>query len=158
MPLVAAGAGAWTAAEREHLERCPSCAQEWRLVMAARHLGDREAARLDLEKLARGVTTGVETARRRARWMRAGWVAGLAAAAAVALLVWNGRGSAPREEAAGREHVLPVAELEDLDSTELNAVFEELEAPLGEVRVIDVPGLGGLNSQELERVLRSLEG
>jgi len=173
MPGVAAGRAAWTAEERGHLDACADCRAEWALVQAAGAVGGRVASRTAPEALAATVLARVHEAehadRRRAttRWaLRWG---GLAAAAALMLAVLF-RGPAPAgPEAAGDSgepapapaevaFQLPLPELDDAESDELQAVLDGLEAPLGESSTLD--GLLGedVTEQDLERVLRAWEG
>ncbi len=160
MPDVAHGAGAWTEAEAAHLAACVECAAEWRLVRTALHLGDAAARRVNPARLAAAVASGVVRERRVSRWKRAGWLTGLAAAAAVALVVWWG--SAPSDTPVMAdtvaEYLLPLAELESLDEVQLQAVLDALDAPLGDGGSAGGPTLGDLTDTQLERVLRSLEG
>jgi hypothetical protein len=160
MPDVAHGAGTWTEAEEAHLAGCAECAAEWRLVRTALHLGDAAARRVDPARLAAAVAMGVVRERRVTRWKRVGWLSGLAAAATVALVVW--RGSTPNDAPAMgdtvAEYLLPLAELESLDETQLQAVLDALDAPLSDGGSAGGPTLGDLTDTQLERVLRSLEG
>jgi hypothetical protein len=54
--------------------------------------------------------------------------------------------------------VVPLAELEGLDDSQLEAVLQSLDAPLGESGGGPAPSFGDLDDSQLERVLRSLEG
>ncbi len=84
----------------------------------------------------------------------------LAAAATVAIVVWTTRpndGSMVAATAPAEFH-LPLAELENLDSLQLQSVLDGLDAPIGAGANSDAPPLGDLENSELERVLRSLEG
>lgn len=159
MPEVAGGAAEWTTAEAAHLAACADCAAEWQVLQVARRLGSSAAARVNTARLGAEVLAGLERERKRARWKRAGWLTGLAAAAVLALLVWRGRPTvtAPVETAVA-EYRLPLAELESLDEEQLQAVLEALDAPLGEGGSTGGPTLGDLDDTQLERVLRSLEG
>lgn len=160
MPAVAAGRAAWTTDEARHLEACAACAAEWRLVQAARRLGARAEARVQPAALTRAALAGVR-ARRRARWTRLGWVGGLAAAAALVLMVTRPRGRAPDAAPAplaAAEFHLPLAELDQADAEALEAVLDQLDAPVSEGSSMDAPSLGDLDDTQLERVLRSLEG
>lgn len=160
MPQVAAEASPWTPEEAAHLTSCDGCAAEWRLVVTARRLGAAAAAQVDPARLAHEVLAGVATRNRADRWKRAGWLVGLAAAAALVLVVW--RGGQPGAELAtvtpAEEFHLPLAELDVLDSPILEAVLEGFDAPVGDGSTVDGPRLGDLDDTQLERVLRSLEG
>jgi hypothetical protein len=92
MPDVALGRARWAADDEQHLAGCADCRAEWALVSGASRLGESLAepdpARIADRVLARLVE---ERARSRVR-ARGAVIAGLAAAAAVALAVWAGRG------------------------------------------------------------------
>ncbi len=159
MPEVAGGAAQWSAAEAAHLAGCADCAAEWRLIQAAQKLGEAAAHRVNSSRLGAAVLAGVTRERRVRRWLRAGWLTGLAAAAVLLLMVWRGRPqSAAPTETAVAEYRLPLAELESLDEQQLQAVLDALEAPIGAGGSADGPTLGDLDDTQLERVLRSLEG
>jgi hypothetical protein len=160
MPAVAHGRSAWTAAEQDHLLACADCGAEWRVVQAAAVLGTRLARRVDPDRVAQGALAAAGAARRMRRWARLGVIGGLAAAAAVTLLVWKGPARPPADDhgPAATAFVLPVAELDGLDSLELGAVLETLEAPIGEGSTVEMPGFNGLDDQQLEQVLHGLEG
>jgi len=161
MPETAHGGGTWSAAEAAHLAECAGCAAEWQAVQTAHRLGDSAARRVNVTRLSGAVLAGVARERRTSRWRRAGWLSGLAAAAAaLALLVW--RGQAPANNSTGEHAVvefrLPLAELESLDEAQLRAVLDGLDAPLTDGSTSGGPTLGDLDDIQLERVLRSLEG
>lgn len=162
MPLVAHGTAAWSEAEAAHLTACAECGAEWRVIQAARRLGDSAARRVDPVRVSGAVLTRLAADRRAARWKRGGWLAGLAAAAAVVLIVRSGtpRSSSEAGAAQGVSTALhvPLAELESLGPAELESVLDGLDEPLGAGATPDVPRLGDLDDHQLERVLRSLEG
>jgi hypothetical protein len=168
MPRVVRGEAAWTTEEAAHLAACSACAAEWRLLRQASMLGDRAAAGIDPARLAAGVLAGVAARRRQDRWTRGAWVTTLAAAAAIALVVWTGKNHGGPGVGAGRDSSptvtadagfhLPLAELESLDSEQLQTVLDGLDAPVGEVTPGPAPSFGDLDNHQLERVLRSLEG
>ncbi len=160
MPDVASGRRQWEAGEVAHLAACAECAREWTLVQVARRLGGAAAGRVNTTRLSAAVLAGVSREQRVARWKRAGWLTGLAAAAAVVLLVWRGSASQTVHPGDGAvdEYLLPLAELESLDEGQLQAVLEALDAPLQEGSSSGGPNLGDLDDTQLERVLRSLEG
>ena len=167
MPLVLHGQAVWTAEEAAHLAECADCAAEWTLLRTTAGLGAAAAARLDPMKVAAGVTREVKRRRRQDRWTRGGWMTGLAAAAALVLFVATS-GPQGRRVVAGHDSVaepgaemgmsLPLAELESLDPSQLQAVLDGLDAPLGDVAPGPAPSFGDLDDSQLERVLRSLEG
>lgn len=154
MPEVAAGGRPWSEAESAHLADCLDCQQEWRLVQAAATLGDTATRAVVPDQVSRAVLGRLKARR---QWQRSGWVAGLAAAA-VLLVVWTGRPNPPRPVVAPEAFVIPVAELDSLDTAQLESVLEDLDAPLGNGRLGGGLPLGELNDVQLERVLHSLEG
>ncbi len=162
IPLVANGLAEWDTAEAAHVASCPECSAEWRTVMLARQLGDAAARRIDPARVSSAVLLRLASQRRATRWKRGGWLAGLAAAAALVLMVRAGSRH-PSEAADTSQTVtaalhVPLAELETLDAEELESVLNGLDEPLGSGAAPDTPHLGDLDDQQLERVLRSLEG
>jgi hypothetical protein len=178
MPAVAAG-HAWTAAEAAHLAACADCRTEWALVERAAGLGQSLALAREPEAIARAVLDRVAAAkrddRRRGQLLRR--AAGLAAAACIALAAWATlhrpyRGptdwdpgpapiagvetaSLPDSSAALR---LDLAELDGLSAGELQELFDRMDPPLSTGHTVDPSRAGDLTQDELERLLRSLEG
>lgn len=154
MPEVAAGRTDWTAAEQGHLDHCASCREEWVLVRAAALLG----AGVERDFDAAGVAAGV-TARWRqaappvARSFRRVALAGLAAAAAIALVLL------PRTPSPVAELPHPfLTELDSLSTEELALLADRLDAPLTDLELPEGVPLSDLDTTQLERLLRSLEG
>lgn len=168
MPGVAQGELAWTPEEAAHLSACAECAAEWRLIQRAARLGEGAARSIDPASLSAAVLSRVAARGRRDRWTRGAWVTVLAAAAAIALVVVTGRGGRPGQLATGGDsgvaagvdlsYSLPLSELEALDSEQLQSVLDGLDVPVGEVEPGLAPSFGDLDDNQLERVLRSLEG
>lgn len=164
MVLVADGTADWTAAEAEHLATCPDCRAEWRLTQGARRLGSEAARRTDAARVSRQVLATLAGERRRRRSFRVGGLVGLAAAAALAIMVSTADRRGPGDDAGNVAVVeadglqLRLAELESLNEAELEAILDGLEVPLSEGAGGAPPALGDLDDTQLERVLRSLEG
>ena len=162
IPLVANGAAEWNEAEAAHLASCPECSAEWRLIQTARRVGDSAARGVNPAHVSQAVLSRLAAGRRAARWKTGGWIVGLAAAAAVVLMVQVGNHRTDRATGAMTAAVetlhVPLAELERLDASQLESVLEGLDEPLGSRAAPDTPHLGDLNDHQLERVLRSLEG
>jgi len=163
MPLVAHREAAWTPEESAHLSDCAECAASWRVVSIAPRLGDMIAQRLDLPRITRQLQDRLARDRGAGRWKRTGWITGLAAAAVLTVMVWNGTRHVPdapgtATSASGSALEVPLAELEGLDGDQLQAVLEALDAPLGATGGGPSPSFGDLDDSQLERVLRSLEG
>lgn len=164
MVLVSHGTADWTAAEAAHLATCPDCREEWRLIQGARRLGSEAGRRTDAARVSRQVLATLAGERRRRRWFRAGGLVGLAAAAALAIMVSTTDRRGPVGDAGSMAVVeadglqLRLAELESLDEAELEAILDGLDVPLAEGAGGAPPALGDLDDTQLERVLRSLEG
>jgi len=146
-------------AESAHLAGCAECRLEHELVSAAGRLGGVETASLSGARVAEVVRHRLanEPPARRAP-VRATWLVGLAAAAALALAVWYGATRAP----SGPTGVVPVEvsvlhELDDLAEPELEAVLESIPLAAGAVFHPEPATLEELNVNDLERLLRSME-
>jgi len=170
MPAVASGGAGWTDEEAAHVASCGDCRAEWSLVQAARGLGRSVGPEFAAEGMASRVLARVRAsqradARRRATRRALTW-GGLAAAAALMLVVLFG---APAQRAdiaatapdttppAAVAFQLPLPELDDAAPAELQAVLDGLDAPLGESSTLENPG-DDVTGQDLERVLRAWEG
>jgi anti-sigma factor RsiW len=159
MPRVAGGRDSWSPEEVAHLQACAECSNEWRIVQATARLGEAAVAKLNPDPLGGLVVARLKTARRADRVRRTGWMVGLAAAAAVTFVVWTGAGHQPQGTTQSPSSLLiPVAELDSLSTSQLEAVLDGFDAPLDEEPSPSTPMLNDLNDQQLERVLRSLEG
>ena len=159
MPAVALGHADWTDVERAHLVACPECGAEWALVSTASRLGLDVAAGLDAHHVTERVLGRLRVEGGRARTRRIGWMlGGLAAAAALSLVVWP----ASRHPASVRPGVaaqMPLPELDSLGTPELQAVLDSIDVPLGTtVQGVDTSDLDDLNAPELQHVLDGLEG
>jgi hypothetical protein len=185
MPAVALGRERWTEDEERHLALCEDCRAEWVVVSVGSRLGlalsPAEPGHTAAAALAR-----LERERRRARVRaRAAALGGLAAAAAVTLVLWGGK-SVPmtRDSVPGRpvgpvagaptpplgsaweRHAsaataavldLPLPELDSLPAEALDSMLKSLDEPLAQVAPDDGP-VDDSGDQELARVLDSLEG
>ena len=155
MPDVARGTARWSAAEATHLTACADCRAEWVLVRAALPLGARVEAEFDAAGAARAVSARLRRAAT-IRWPAPRYLVGLAAAAALALVVVRPVQSPAAGPAAAETRFLP--ELDSLTLDELTRVAEGLETPLTETELIEGQPLFELDATQLERVLRSMEG
>lgn len=154
---VSLGESRWTGAETAHLDRCPECRLEWRLVSAARRLGraqsagivpDRVAAAV-IERLARAPAEPTRQWPRRAGWVVA---AGVAAVLALAVLMTT------RDPASPPGLTITVLhELDDLTPAELEAVLETIPPAADEPLYVEAAPLGELSVPDLERMLRDME-
>jgi len=163
MPAVANGKAGWGPSEAAHLESCPACRLEWDLVRTAHGLGADVAAALDTgriaEKVARRIADAGPVARPRVAAPVARWLIGLAAAAALVLAVrpWRFGGSVPNP-AHPVAAVSVLNELDDLTPAELESVLEGLPTAAEAVPHVESVPFGDLEANDLERMLRSLEG
>jgi hypothetical protein len=111
MPEVALGRARWTPEDERHLAGCEDCRAEWALIITAGRLGAR-LPRIDAERVAARALERIrhERAHPRVRASRSAALAGLAAAAVVALAVWGNRGGpSTRPGGAGRPAPAPMA-------------------------------------------------
>ncbi|MEO8201254.1 MAG: hypothetical protein ABI679_12080 [Gemmatimonadota bacterium] len=161
MPEVALGGESFHPEELRHLETCAECAHEWRLVGQASKMG--QSIQLDGGGIAATVLHRLATEPAQSNSRRYAWftVGGMAAAAALVLLVLRpGRvnhelpGTPPPSAA----FQIPLVELDSLNGEQLQAVLESIDEPLETPSRIEAPSMLELDDQQLERVLRSLEG
>jgi hypothetical protein len=166
MPMVAAGRAAWPAGAEAHLRNCADCQAAWRLIGAAARLGGQAPQAIDFDAVAAGVSGRLRAARRSDRRRRGlGGVTLLAAAAAVALIVWRGHPAtvAPGPEAGtltpgAQALVIPVSGLDDLDAGQLQAIDRQLDGPLGTAGSVGGPALEELSPEEMSQVLSTYQG
>lgn len=155
MPEVARGSATWTAAEAEHLAGCADCQAEWRLVAGALRLGDEVERSFDAGSVANVVAARLKSepvaARRRFRPL-------LLLATAAALAILFARPATPPVAGPDATEIRFLPELDSLSVEELALVADGFDAPLTETRLIDGQPAPDLDTTQLQRVLRSLEG
>jgi hypothetical protein len=160
MPEVAMQRAAWTAEEAAHLASCEDCGAEWELVLAARRLEAR-APTVDEAAIAAAVQRRLASERaagRRGRWI---WAAGsaAAAAAAIALAVIAGRDPEPAPRiAVEAEPLVPLPELEGLETAQLDTLLEVLDAQPGGTSSLESTTLDDGADAEFEQILATWEG
>jgi hypothetical protein len=154
MPDVASGRAAWLPGEQGELEACGECRSEWALLQAAVSLGADVEGSFDAAGAAVAVAARWKEAptpsispRRRAAYLA------LAAAAAI-LVVVVPRKAAPAPDAPP----VYLSELDSLSTDELSLVADRLDLPLTELDGAADASLSDLDTTQLGRVLRSLEG
>lgn len=166
MPAVAAGRAGWPAGGEAHLRGCQDCRAAWRVIEAGHRLGRDAIRSIDFDAMS-GALQGRVVAARRADGRRRsiGAVTLLAAAAAVALMVWRGHpvdvpdgGSGVNLTPEARAFVIPVSGLEELDTPQLQAIYQDLGVPLGAGGTADAPALEELSPDEMAQVLSSYQG
>lgn len=154
MPAVALGRSRWTEAEAAHLQGCMECRREWAVVSAGAAVG--AGAPVDADAVAARVVARLR-AEPRVRSLRPlGWVAGLAAAAALLLFVVPRRGPVTPAQAEA-EFVVEVPGLGGLADDGLAEVLETLDADWTGMSTNDVPSLEDLDAGGLRQIDLSLE-
>lgn len=163
MPELARQQTALTEAERAHVASCEACALEWRLVCAGAALQqdlsvDTAAISQQLRARILAVPADVPMARLPWRGVRVG-MGLLAAAASIVLLIGVRNrqhsvvGTSPTMATMA---VLP--ELDPLTESQLELVLSALDVADVAVSPMRIPRLGDLTENELEQLLRDLEG
>jgi hypothetical protein len=157
MPAVAQGRDHWSDADQGHLSSCPDCAAEWRLVQATAALGLEVERSIDPAAVNARVLSGLREATSRRRLARrAIWLLPLAAAAALALMLWGGRGVTPAPPSAAGTAISLLPELEPLTTAELQSIMELL--PQGADSEDGPRSFDDLTEDEVASVLKDLEG
>lgn len=158
MPDVASGVSRWSAEEQGHLDGCADCRAEWELLAAARRLGAAVEREYDGAGAARVVAarwrlhpTGAEVVRRRV------FYSVLTAAAAI-LLVILGTQVLPSRSSDTPASPIFLTELDSLTTDELVLVADGLDVPFTQLEMLEEAPLSDLDTVQLGRVLRSLEG
>ena len=158
MPAVAGG-DRWTTAEAAHLASCADCAAEWALIATASGLGAGLAGTLNAHHVTERVLGRLRAEQAAARSRRRGLaLAGLAAAAVIALAVGTGRFGPPGGSPAqvGSAADLSLVELDSLRAPELEALLQSMDPADDSDPLHAVPSL--LDDGELDNVLDALEG
>lgn len=155
MPEVARGTTTWTADEAAHLAGCAECRDELALISSALRIGTGIEGSFDASAAARAVMHRLKeepvVAPSRYRPLL------LLATAAALALVFARPGATPTPlPPTGEVRFLP--ELDSLTVEELTLVAEAIDAPLTETPLIEGQSVSDLDTTQLQRVLRSLEG
>ncbi len=161
MPDVAMQRAAWTADEAAHLAGCADCRAEWDLVLAARRL-EAGAPTVDPTAIAAAIQRRLATDRTAGRRNRRLWAAGAAAAAAAVIALAVTRGPAPRSEAAPvvaveTDPLVPLPELEGLETAQLDTLLQALDGPLAGASAGDSASVDDADA-ELDQLLATWEG
>jgi hypothetical protein len=161
MPHVAHGRAEWTPAELHHFSGCAGCRSEWELVRAASRIGEGVLPEMDPAEMSRTILGRLEHSKAPGARRRIWSMAGLAAAAALAGVLWSGKPEPaphlPAEAAvAGLEISLP--ELDGLQPAELDSVLRHIDDPLAADPAPENGELSDLDSEELETMLDFWEG
>jgi len=165
IPAVALGRAGWTAQERQHLDACPACKQEWEIVRGAGLLGQDVEERLDLHTITVSLRQRLQSDRQVEHLRRRTLTVGsLAAAAGIVIALWTASTNAPGDSGpmtgslvAGRL-AIPLPELQSLEPAELDSLLQTIDEPNARSAAVEDPDLGDLNSEELQSVLDSWEG
>jgi hypothetical protein len=161
MPAVAQGQAEWTSDELHHLNGCESCRREWELVRIAGRLGDGVLPAFDADATTAALLQRLGRRKEAPRRRRAWTLAGLASAAAIAVLLWPEKRETPPVAqpaplVAGLQ--IPLPELDGLQPAELDSVLRSMDEPAAGDAALESPDLGDLDSEELETVLDIWEG
>jgi len=188
MPLVALGRDRWTAEEEAHLQRCGDCQVEWKLLTQAAALGRDRPIAVDAGRVAAEAARRAREQRQADRLWRRSWAfTGLAAAAALMVVLWGSQkqtaplvavtpmreptaptpapgppgpspvATAPTAGGSGKLE-LSLPELDQLQEGELDSLLDQADAPLTASSTRDGPSLGDPSDVELDHVLSTLEG
>lgn len=155
MPEVARGSAEWTAEESAHFAACAECRDELALIRGALRIGAGVEATFDGSAAAHTVVARLAHAPVAAA-TRYRPLLLLATAAALALVF--ARPGAPPVNAPLAAEVRFLPELDSLSVEELTRVADAFDVPLTETPLIDGQPAADLDTIQLERVLRSLEG
>jgi len=164
MPAAAHGTTPWSVTESAHLESCASCRREWELVRAGASLGAGVAMGLDTGRVAQAVVRRLREAptpqpirgiRRVGRWAL---VVAAAAAIVFAVLLTRPHRTGPVSAVAAPVAGPMLEELDELTATELESVLESFSPAVEALPHLERSSIDDLKPQELEQVLRSLEG
>ncbi|HEU5357640.1 MAG TPA: hypothetical protein VFU45_00870 [Gemmatimonadales bacterium] len=158
MPAVARDEDRWSAADLAHVRGCAECSAEWSVVEGTVRLGHATPA-VDPGRTAAAVVRrlGADRVRARVRRRWVGGAVGVAAAAALAFVLWPAARPAPAAPVELQASVF-LPELDSLTVDQLKAVLGAVDRPLGSDRTLDSSGLSGLSDDELSAVLQSMEG
>ena len=155
MPEVARGGASWTPDEAAHLAGCAECRDELALVTSALRIGAGVEATFDASTVARTVATRLKQEPVAARTRYRPLV--LLATAAVLALVYARPGTPPSTVPVAADARI-LSELDSLTSDDLTVLAEGLDAPLSDAPVGERGSLSDLDSTQLSRLLRAMEG
>jgi hypothetical protein len=162
MPDVLRHGARWSPEETAHLASCADCRTEWELMLAARSLEALAPTISDPGAHAARLQRRLAEARAaRARVSRAWKLVGSAAAAAAilaAVLIDRDDTSVPAPAVAGAEALVPLPELEGLESAQLDTLLRSLDGSFAGSSPLDASTLGEDEDGELERVFATWEG
>ena len=157
MPAVARGSTTWGAADQAHLASCAECRAEWNVIRAAVGVGVGIEREFAAAAAAQVVTARLRRERPLSRRPLLRSLVGLAAAAAIAFVFFRPTAApVPATPAAAEARMIP--ELDSLNIDELTLLADAVARPLSETPLGEDPALTDLDSTQLTRVLRSLEG
>jgi anti-sigma factor RsiW len=162
MPEVALQRARWTPEEERHLAGCPECQAEWAIVAAGSRLGARLPA-VDAERVAARALERIrrERANTSPRTRRMAALAGLAAAAVVALAVWADRGG-PAGKPGGSTLPAPAPMAASPSQPVPNQPAESTAPALARGSAaatvdLSIPELDSLPAEALDMILRTLD-
>jgi hypothetical protein len=164
MPEVALHRARWTPEDERHLAGCADCRAEWAIVAAGSRLGARLPG-VDPESVAARALERIrrESAATKPRTRRTAVLAGLAAAAVVALALWGSRGGrASNPDGSSLPAPAPIAASPSrpVPSQPPNSSREPAMAqgPDAQARIeLPIPDLDSLPAEALDSILRALD-
>jgi hypothetical protein len=153
----------WTPEEAAHLAGCVDCLAEWELVLAARALDESAPTVSDPSALAATLQRRLAEDRAGRIRLRRAWsfAAATAAAAAILTAVVTQRDGGPATGArtvARAEALVPLPELEGLETAQLDTLLQSLDRPFAGTSTLDASTLGEYEDGELEQVFATWEG
>ncbi len=163
MPDVALHRAEWTPHEAAHLAGCAECLAEWELVLAAGALDASAPTVSDPSGLPAVLRRRLAEDRAGRTRVRRAWSFAGAAAAAAAILVAVMTDRDPGAAAgpgtvAEAEALVPLPELEELETAQLDTLLQSIDRPFAGTSTLDASTLGEHEDGELERVFATLEG
>lgn len=147
-------------AEAAHLSACAACRSELALLSAARRLGEGRVPPIHVERVAQLVSRRLAEPVVRPLGRRSVlWIAGLASAASVVLVLARPRPPVTSSDGPVIASAPPsvLHELDDLSASELEEVLQTLPTSTEAMPHGEVVPLGDLSAGDLEQVLRSME-
>jgi len=156
MPEVVRGTAEWDPSETAHLAACAECRAEWELIRTAAKVGAGIEREFNVARAARAVTERLRHPRPVYHRPAIRTLVGVAAAAVIAFAYLGPAAPRPAPTPVVEGRLFP--ELDSLGVEELTVIADGLDTPLSETPLGVPQGIEELDSTQLTRVLRALEG